>query len=65
MVDYNLGLGLWKSFKNWFFTVIPAITAGWLTFVNNLPSDQQMYAMAIAGFIGYMFKNFVQVKLEE
>jgi len=61
-MGYNLSVGIWKSIKNWLVTVAPAIVAGWTAFVNNLPQDQQVYAMALAGFVGYLVKNWFENK---
>jgi hypothetical protein len=63
-MDYSFGLGLWKSLKNSLIVLIPALSAGWLAFAANLPSEYQLFVPFIGGFLAYLVKNYIQVKLE-
>jgi len=60
-ISYNFWLGLWKSLKNSLVVLAPAI----LAFLANLPEDQIIkYALPL-GFVTYLIKNYIQVKLEK
>jgi len=64
MGDYSFITGFWKTAKNWIIVSVPAFTAGWVAFVAALPQEEQVLAMALAGFVSYFVKNLVQVKME-
>lgn len=64
MADYSFVLGLWKSLKNTAIVFLPAITAGWLAFSNNIPTEYAGMVAFTSGFITYMLKNYIQVKRE-
>lgn len=63
-MDYRFGLGLWKSLKNTVVVFLPAITAGWLAFTSNVPTEYAGLIAFVGGFIAYMAKNYIQVKSE-
>ena len=64
MADYSFLLGIWKSIKNTVIVLAPALIAGWAAFEVKLPPEQNTMIMAIAGFLVYLLKNYIQVKKE-
>jgi hypothetical protein len=60
---YKFGLGLWKTLKN---TAIVLVLPEIYYLINNwqvwVPTQYNVWAVPIFGFVGYFIKNFVENK---
>ena len=60
---YSFKTGFWKSVKNTFVVLIlPALYYLINTWQNWLPPEYNKLALPIFGFLGYLYKNFIQNK---
>ena len=64
MTDYSFLTGVWKSIKNVAIVLAPAAAAGWVTFQAEVPVDYQPYIVTATAFVVYLFKNYLQIRLE-
>ena len=63
MKKYSIKVGLWKALKNLLVVVgIPSL----ILFVDNwtkiIPSEWNVYAVPVMGFVAYFVKNYLQNK---
>ena len=65
MTDYSILTGIWKSIKNVAIVLAPAAAAAWITFQAEVPLEYQPYIITASGFVVYLFKNYLQIKLED
>ena len=58
-MSYSFITGLWKSVKNTLVVLAPALGAGYVAFINNVPPEYETPIMLAVGFIAYFFKNLI------
>lgn len=59
MTDYSFKIALGKAIKNVVVVLAPAFVAAYAAFLVEAPPEYQPYIMTGAGFIGYLFKNYL------